>query len=454
MNAHKKVRTPKASEPAILGADGNLTVRALEIERDELLAKNQLLCGANENLLLATIEAQNLRLEAERTNQRQNEFLAMLAHELRNPLAPISMASSMLAKIDFPSAQLLNLQKTIDRQVTHLSRLLDDLLDAARINSGKITLKRTSILLLDQLRSAIETVQLKVLERNQSIELYVPPEEIFLFGDPVRLAQVFSNILVNASKFTQDGGEIVISAWVADQKTFISIADNGSGIHSEDLPHIFSLFTQGPRALARSEGGLGIGLNVVRNVIELHDGTVEAASAGIGQGTVFTVTLPMSNLPRLPAVVSHEVEHDQHQRKILVVEDNADALEMLVMFLQTEGHIVVSATDGLQGLEIALNKRFDVLLCDIGLPTLDGYELIRRLREKAGTRGPFCIAVSGYGRHEDKQQAIGAGFDQYMVKPIDLQGLVTLLEFAPIHVFKSGRKDEQLPLASNGETCN
>jgi len=454
MDAPKKARTAKASLPAISAADGKLSILALEIERDELLAKNQLLCGANENLLLATIEAQNLRLEAEKTNQRQNEFLAMLAHELRNPLAPISMASSMLGRIDFPSAQLLNLQKTIDRQVTQLSRLLDDLLDAARINSGKITLKRSSILLIDQLRSAIETVQLKSLERNQSIELYVPSEEIFLFGDPVRLAQAFSNILVNASKFTQDGGKIVISAWVVDHKVVISIADNGTGIDSEVLPHIFSLFTQGPRALARSEGGLGIGLNVVRNVIELHEGTVEAASAGIGQGTVFTLTLPMSHLPKTPAVFSHEVEHSQHHRKILVVEDNADALEMLVMFLQSEGHRVVSASDGLQGLELALKNRFDVLLCDIGLPTLDGYELIRRLREKTRTRVPYCIALSGYGRLEDRRQAIGAGFDQYMVKPIDLNGLVKLLEFVPIYALKSGEEYEQLPLTSNGETCD
>ncbi|MDM5179926.1 ATP-binding protein [Massilia sp. DJPM01] len=435
-------------------ADVNLAMRAVEIERDDLLAKNRLLCGANENLVLATIDAQNLRLEAERANQRQNEFLAMLAHELRNPLAPISMASSMLAKTYFPSAQLVKIQNTIDRQINHLSRLLDDLLDAARINSGKITLMRSSILLADQLRSAIETIQLRISQRNQSIELYVPSEDILLFGDPVRLAQAFSNLLVNASKFTPDGGKIVVNAWVNEDTVVITVADNGAGISSDVLPHIFSLFTQGPRALARSEGGLGIGLNVVRNVIELHAGTVKAESAGIGQGTVFTVTLPMPIYAESPVIFAQELERGPHRHRILLVEDNPDTLDMLAIFLRSEGYQIVTASDGVQGLEIASVDHYDVLVCDIGLPGMDGYELIRRLREKIGSRIPFSIAVSGYGRIEDRKQAIAAGFDRYMVKPIDLKELVKLLDSVPVHALKTDKGDDHSSLPSNGELCN
>lgn len=406
-------------------------LRTVETERDALLAQTQLLCGANENLVLATFDAQTLRDEAEAANQRQNEFLAMLAHELRNPLAPISMAGSMLAKMPSPSTQLLSVQKIIERQVTHLSRLLDDLLDAARINSGKITLVRSPIVLADQLLSAMETVQLRVNERGQRLELHVPSEDIMLYGDSVRLAQVFSNLLVNASKFTQDGGKIVLSAWVAGDKVMITVADNGAGMSSEVIPNIFSLFTQGPRSLARSEGGLGVGLNVVRNVVEMHGGTVEASSPGPGHGSVFTLILPLPVAAAPRAVSAQEEEQGRHSHRILLVEDNRDASEMLSMFLRSEGHTVVTAFDGPTGLATAYAQYFDVLVCDIGLPGIDGYSLIRTLRDTFGKKVPFAIAASGYGQIEDRARAIAAGFEQYLVKPIDVDALLNLIESAP-----------------------
>lgn len=454
MKPTTKVKAAQRGGLHAANANVSLALRAVEIERDELLAKNQILCGVNENLVIATLDAQNLRSEAESANQRQNEFLAMLAHELRNPLAPISIASSMLAKIPFASTQLLHFQKIIERQVMHLSRLLDDLLDAARINSGKISLICSPILLADQLMNAMGTVQLQISERKQLMELYVPSEDIFLFGDPVRLAQVFSNLLVNASKFTQDGGRIVVSASVTDRTVVITIADNGVGIAPEVLPHIFSLFTQGPRALARSEGGLGVGLNVVWNVIQLHHGTVEATSPGPGQGTVFTVTLPKPVSSELRTVVAQECEQGLHYHRILLVEDNCDALEILTMFLQSEGHTVVSASDGLKGLEIFCRQHFDVLICDIGLPAIDGYDLIRQIRKKIGTSTLFAIAVSGYGQLEDRAQAIAAGFDHYMVKPIDIDGLVNLLASVPAYSIEIEKNNAQSSLAAKGKSCD
>jgi signal transduction histidine kinase/CheY-like chemotaxis protein len=406
-------------------------LRIVESERDTLLAQNQLLCGANENLVLATLAAQALRDEAKAANQRQNEFLAMLAHELRNPLAPISMAASMLARTPSPSTQLGDVQKIIARQVRHLARLLDDLLDAARINSGKITLVRTPIVLADQLRSAAQTVQVRMNERGQQLQLHVPPANIMVDGDAVRLAQVFSNLLVNASKFTQDGGSIVVSAWMAEDKVMITFADNGEGISSEVIPNVFSLFTQGPRSLARSEGGLGVGLNVVRNVVEMHGGTVEASSPGLGHGSVFTLALPLLAAVAPPVSTTPEEAPGRQSHRILLVEDNRDASELLTMFLRSVGYTVVTAFDGPSGLATALAQHFDVLVCDIGLPGLDGYSLMRALSDAAGTMAPYAIAVSGYGQLEDRALAIAAGFAKHLVKPIDVNALLSLIESAP-----------------------
>ena len=407
-------------------------LRDVEAERDALLEHNELLCAANQNLVLATFEAQNLREEAEAANIRQNEFLAMLAHELRNPLAPISMAGAILSKIASSTPQLLSVQKIIDRQVTHLSRLLDDLLDAARINSGKITLDRSPICLREQLLGAFETVQSKVNNRGQQLRLHIPDEDITLYGDPVRLAQVFSNLLVNASKFTQDGGEIIVSAWVVANTVIISFADNGAGISAEMIPNIFGLFTQGPRSLARSEGGLGVGLNVVQNVIGMHGGTVQAFSEGLGHGSLFTLSLPLScTAHKVRNITVEAQEHGRQCHRILLVEDNVDVSEMLAMYLLTMGYSVETEFDGPGGLAAARTQFFDVLICDIGLPGFDGYNLIRTLRELPGHKTPFAIGMSGYGKADDRARALAAGFEQYLIKPIDMDSLITLIESVP-----------------------
>ncbi|MES2149539.1 MAG: ATP-binding protein [Pseudomonadota bacterium] len=410
----------------------NLTVENQTLElaaagRQELENQIDQLREANQNLMVATINAQTLRDDAEAANLRQNDFLAMLAHELRNPLAPIGMASAMLARLPAPSVQLLNLHAIINRQVRHLAKLLDDLLDAARISSGKITLSRSTMSIQVLLERAVQTVQARIKERGQVLALDFPEQAISVDGDQVRLAQVFANLLVNASKFTQDAGRISLSVRALGGNAVISVEDNGAGISTEVLPHIFALFTQGPRTLARAEGGLGVGLNVVRNVVELHGGRVVVDSAGLGMGSTFTVTLPLATegMAQQPPSAPHD--RALHRLRILLVEDNQDANDTLAMFLRDEGHYVASAFDGKVGLEMARVEVFDLLICDIGLPGLDGYQLIKELRGTHGAHIPFAIAVSGYGQAEDQARAIGAGFGQYFVKPLDQESLLALI---------------------------
>jgi len=400
-------------------------------EHDTLIEQNAILRSANQNLLLATFGAEDMRDQAEAAHRRQNEFLAMLAHELRNPLAPIGMASALLGKTPNPSPELLNIKAIIDRQVGQLARLLDDLLDAARISSGKIELHKRPLLVAVQLSNALETVQARLAERDQQLILNLPEQDLWISGDAVRLAQVFSNLLVNASKFTHNGGRIVLSAAAQGDNVMIKVIDNGAGIASDVLPTIFTLFAQGPRSLARSEGGLGVGLNIVRNVTEMHGGSVTASSLGLGHGSEFTVLLPIYAAPEQAGPAPQAVVPCL-SRHILLVEDNADASEMLKMVLCSEGHTVVPAFDGITGLALACSGAFDVLLCDIGLPGMSGYDLVRNMRVSVGQDVPFCVAVSGYGQAEDRALALAAGFDQHLVKPIDLATLLALVASAPV----------------------
>jgi signal transduction histidine kinase len=371
---------------------------------------------ANEHLVLATVNAQHLRDDAEAANRRQNEFLAMLAHELRNPLSPIAMAASLLERGADPDHA--RLARVVGRQVGHMARLLDDLLDAARISSGKITLAPEPLALAGVLRHAIETVQPRIAERGQVLELALPPEAVVVDGDRVRLAQVFTNLLANASKYTGDGGRLRLAVDAADDALAVRIEDNGTGIAPEVLPTIFDLFTQGPRSLARSEGGLGIGLNVVRNLVGMHGGTVDAHSAGSGQGSRFTVRLPRSAAQAVPAPAPRPPARASAPRRVLLVEDNEDACATLARCLADEGHAVATAHDGHAGLALALAERWDVIVCDIGLPGLDGLGLMRALRAAPAGAAPYAIALSGYGQAADRERGLAAGFDRYLVKPV------------------------------------
>jgi signal transduction histidine kinase/ActR/RegA family two-component response regulator len=415
-------------------------VRILENEVDELrevvAEKRRLeetvaqLREANEHLVLAAVQAQHLQEDAEAANRRQNEFLAMLAHELRNPLSPIGMAASLLDRSPDATPQLHKLARVIGRQVDHMAKLLDDLLDAARISSGKITLATEPLVLADVLQQAIETVQPCIQERRQTLQLELPPESVVVEGDQVRLTQVFTNLLANASKYTGDGGMLHLAARAERDQVAVAIQDNGNGIAPEIIPYIFDLFTQGPRSLARSEGGLGVGLNVVRNLVNMHAGSVTAESRGAGQGSCFTVHLPRSgerSVDRGPS----QVAVTGGRKRILVVEDNPDTCATLAACLREEGHEVVTALDGRSGLAAALERPYDVILCDIGLPGLDGLGLIRAVRAAvntgAGAARPLAVALTGYGQPEDQARGLEAGFDHYLVKPVGLEALLPLI---------------------------
>lgn len=396
-------------------------------ERDAVLESAVSLREANEHLVVAALEAQGLRDDAEAANRRQNEFLAMLAHELRNPLAPIGMAGALLARAPNAAPQVLQMTDVIKRQVDHMSRLLDDLLDAARISGGKIKLVRAPVALADVLAQAIETVMPRLKERRQKLIVNVPQDQPVLDVDGVRLTQVFTNLLGNASKYTGDEGVVRLSVAVDAMTATVMVADNGTGIGADVLPHIFDLFTQGPRSLARSEGGLGVGLNVVSNLVTMHGGQVEAHSDGLGQGATFTVRLPVSNTSLLQAQAPGVPTAPASACTVLLVEDNVDACNTLKCLLAMEGHAVTAAYDGAAGLAAALGERFDVIVCDIGLPGLDGYEVVRRLRLSDDGARPYVIGLSGYGQIEDRARALDAGFDHYLVKPIQPDTLLALI---------------------------
>jgi signal transduction histidine kinase/CheY-like chemotaxis protein len=389
-------------------------------------AENAQLREANGNLVQATVTAQTLQDEAEAANRRQNEFLAMLAHELRNPLAPISMAAAMLERMPDISPELAQLRNVISRQTEHMARLLDDLLDAARISSGRIRLDIVPVPLTDVLDRAVETVQPRIAERRQRLEVQVALPGLTLRGDRVRLTQVFSNLLANASKYTQDGGHVVLAASADPAGVRVTVTDNGTGIGADVLPHIFDLFTQGPRSLARSEGGLGVGLNVVRNLVQMHGGTVHGHSDGPGRGSRFTVLLPAGGAAvaaEPPAATAAATMREAC--RVLLIEDNVDVCDTLKGFLMLDEHAVTAAYDGTAGLALAAQGGFDVLICDIGLPGLDGLEVIRRLR--AGGSDVFAIALSGYGQPQDRANALAAGFDEYLVKPVRPDSLLELI---------------------------
>jgi len=400
-------------------------------ERQVLEAALAQLREANEHLVLATVDAQYQREDAEAANRRQNEFLAMLAHELRNPLSPLAMAASLLERDPGAAPQQLKLARVIGRQVDHMARLLDDLLDAARISSGKITLSLEPLLLADVLRHAVETVQPRIAERGQVLDLELPPGAVAVEGDKVRLAQVFTNLLGNASKYTGDGGRLCLAAQAGDDGIVVTVDDNGTGIASEVLPYIFDLFTQGPRSLARSEGGLGVGLNVVRNLVGMHGGTVEAHSDGPGRGSRFTVRLPRSvRLPAAPEPAGRLAT--SARRRILIVEDNADACATMTDILAAEGHEVTCAADGGTGLALALDQPWDVIVCDVGLPGLDGLALMRALRARQEGARPYAVALTGYGQPDDEARGLAAGFDRYLVKPVGAGALLAVVAEAPV----------------------
>lgn len=357
-------------------------------------------------------------------DRRKDEFLAMLAHELRNPLAPMRNAVALLQRRPAVDDEQVWAQSVIERQLGHLTHLVDDLLDVSRITRGKIQLQRQPLTLATLVDAAVETVQSLIDAQHQKLMVTPPPPNLWIDGDLTRLAQVASNLLNNASKYTPEGGCIWFTATQEGSEAVLRIRDNGMGIPAEMVPHVFDLFTQGGRNLDRSQGGLGIGLTIVRRLVEMHGGQVTAASEGPDRGTEFTVRLPLVEAPRLaapPAV--RPAAPAAGGRRVLVVDDNRDALQSLAMLLEVNGYEVDTAPDGPTALRLARSFTPEIILLDIGLPGMNGYEVAEKLRADPNGSEVILIALTGYGQAEDRQRSKEAGFDRHLVKPVDPETL-------------------------------
>ncbi|HEY8508891.1 MAG TPA: ATP-binding protein [Steroidobacteraceae bacterium] len=362
-------------------------------------------------------------------NRRKDEFLAMLAHELRNPLAPIRNAAQILRVHAGGKPELDWARSVIERQTRHLSRLVDDLLDVSRMVRGQITLQKSVVDLAEIVRHAIETSRPLMRSRHHRLDVRLPSQPVRLDGDLTRLAQVVSNLLNNAAKYTQEGGHVWLDARIENQHVVLSVRDNGFGISPELLPRVFDLFTQGDRTLDRAQGGLGIGLTLVKRLVEMHGGSVEAHSEGLGKGSEFIVRLPIiegqatqeSPDSQGEQVREETVLNEQSSRglRILVVDDNIDAADSIAMLLSMEGHSTTTVNSAAAALEAVESFRPDVVLLDIGLPEMDGYEVARRLRSQNKVERMRLVAVTGYGQPADRERAAAAGFDKHLVKPVE-----------------------------------
>ncbi|MGK5025331.1 hybrid sensor histidine kinase/response regulator [Janthinobacterium sp. RB2R34] len=382
---------------------------------------------ANQNLVLATFGAQDKLAYAQAASLRQTEFLAMLAHELRTPLQPLAMANDLLCKRAAPDPTLAHVHGVISRQIGHMSRLIDDLLDASRVSSGKINLQLRPLLLSDVIDSAVEASQAGVDKRQQMLRVSLPKEPLVIEADLVRMTQVLTNLLVNASKFTQEAGHIDIVALRNGDMVGITVTDNGAGIARDEQPFVFDLFTQGFRSLDRAQGGLGIGLSLVRSLTQMHGGTVEVFSAGVGRGSQFMLKLPLSSLSLPAASVAPPAPIAVLPRRILLIEDNADAAEMLGLLLEYEGHHVDVCVDGTSGLRTALDAPYDVIVCDIGLPGMDGFQVAGSVRAALHAPLPCFVAASGYSDASEFDRAGDPVFDHYLVKPINIDTLSKII---------------------------
>ncbi|HUQ29748.1 MAG TPA: ATP-binding protein [Usitatibacter sp.] len=367
------------------------------------------------------------RASAETANRAKDEFLAMLGHELRNPLGAISNAATLLDAPRLPPESAARARSVITRQVSHLTRLMDDLLDVGRALMGKIQLRRQPLDLAALVAQCVATLNSSHrLGGHRLIESY---EQVWIDADPIRMDQIISNLLVNACKYTPTGGTIHVRVVRTGDHAEFRVADDGIGLEPELAARVFDLFVQGERDLDRSQGGLGIGLTLVRRLAELHGGSASVHSDGPGKGSEFTVRLHAIDAPE--RVEAEPGPAKTVGRHILVVEDNIDSCETMRALLEAHGHRVEAATDGVTGLERALAVHPEVILLDVGLPRMDGYEVARRIRASNGARRPFIIAVTGYGAPEDRERALESGFDAHVTKPVEYSTLVALFRSPP-----------------------
>jgi two-component system, sensor histidine kinase len=391
--------------------------------------RQQALEDSNRKLHQESEERKNAEISLRLADKHKDEFLATLAHELRNPLAPMVNAIGVMRSPNATKATTGQAQEIVQRQLSHMIRLVDDLLDVSRISRGKLTVRREPIELAHVLENAVDTVRPLLEREQQSLSVDIPERPIFMQADPVRLSQVFANLLNNASRYTQSGGRIALAAVVTGNVVEVTVADNGKGIATEDLDGIFAMFAQDQDAGLRVQAGLGVGLALAKRLVELHGGRIGAASSGVGKGSTFTVRLPV----KAALTSEHEKPNAPAQpttaggcARILLVDDNVDFATSLSFLLQEMGHEVCVAHDAQEALERVAEFQPDFAFLDIGLPVIDGYELARRLRALLRSDIPL-VAISGWGQEEDRRRAREAGFAWYLVKPVGLDSIRSAL---------------------------
>ncbi len=362
--------------------------------------------------------------------RRKDEFLAMLSHELRNPLAPIRNGLLLLKNSADDGPNAVQVRNMVERQVEHLTRLVDDLLDLSRITRGRVDLRREQLRLAEVIDRAVEAARPMIDGRGHALEVSTPPEPILLDGDPIRLTQVLANLLNNAAKYTEPGGHIRLSAMREGDEAVIRVLDDGIGIAPDLLPNIFDSFVQADNSLDRSQGGLGLGLSLVKSLVELHGGSVSASSGGPNCGSEFVVRLPalcaLADSPQSPNLVPRA----KRLQRILVVDDNVDGAESLALLLELQGHQVRTAHDGIAAIDAISKFQPQVVLLDLGLPGMNGYEVARRVRSQPEFTDLVLAAVTGYGQDEDRHRSHEAGFNHHFVKPVDPKDLEAMLASA------------------------
>jgi signal transduction histidine kinase/DNA-binding response OmpR family regulator len=444
---------PMMADGRLIGTLGFGTRSRARIEDDEIdvvhIVGDQSAMALERHRLVAELQSRAEALaEADR---RKDEFLAMLAHELRNPLVPIMTGLKTFQMIDPGSPKLQRARDAMERQVRHMVRLVDDLLDVSRVTAGKIELRKDLVDVATIVQQAVQTSQPMMAEKQHELRVALPTERLELIVDPARLAQIVSNLLSNAAKYTDNGGRIELSAASVGELVELRVRDNGRGIRPEMLPQVFGLFVQSDRTLDMAQGGLGVGLTLVKRLVELHGGTIMARSAGEGTGSEFIVRLPgisrqqaasyvppprrdvtgeFRDLPAAAPPGARTLEPVPRRLRILVVDDNPDIRATLHDLLEMQGHEVDVAEDGPQALERVLASRPDVALVDIGLPGMDGFALARALRQDPAMRTRL-VAMTGYGQAEDRRRALDAGFEAHIVKPVEIDDLSRLLQEQP-----------------------
>jgi signal transduction histidine kinase len=386
------------------------------------------LASLNEALRGEVAERNRIEEKLRLADRRKDEFLATLAHELRNPLAPLTAATELIAAEPTDAKQVEQLVRIMSQQLEQLARLIDDLVDASRINSGKLQLRLAPVCLTEVLQMAVDASRPAMESAQHTLACLLPSERLTVLGDKVRLTQIVSNLLINAAKYTPRCGRIELSLVSANGKAVITVRDNGIGIPTVMQPRIFELFAQVDTSTTRSRGGLGIGLTIVRTLVELHGGSIDCVSEGPGQGSEFTVRLPLLQTPAAPAAAAPAaVKQPLPSLRVLIVDDNESAAHLMGRLMQKLGQEVRLARTAFAGLDLVTKFAPELIISDVAMPGMSGYEFARELRALNLPRRPYLVAITGYGQESDRQEALSAGFDRHLTKPVGVDTLEELL---------------------------